>query len=74
LRRLRRELADRAGVPAYIIFSDRTLIEMARHLPRTPEQFLALHGVGDRKLANYGEEFLRLIWEHRAARSAPLPS
>ena len=71
LRRKRRELADQAGVPAYIIFSDRALVEMARHLPRTPEQFLDINGVGEAKLANYGETFLRLIREHCATRGIP---
>jgi ATP-dependent DNA helicase RecQ len=71
LRRKRRELADQAGVPAYIIFSDRALVEMAAHLPRTPEQFLAINGVGEAKLANYGDVFLRLIREHCAARGLP---
>ena len=68
LRRKRRELADQAGVPAYIIFSDRALVEMATHLPRTPAQFLDINGVGEAKLANYGETFLQLIREHCAAR------
>lgn len=67
LRSKRRELADQAGVPAYIIFSDRALVEMAMHLPRTPEQFLAINGVGEAKLANYGDVFLRLIHEDCAA-------
>jgi ATP-dependent DNA helicase RecQ len=68
LRRKRRELADQARVPAYIIFSDRALVEMATHLPRTSEQFLDITGVGEAKLANYGEAFLQLIREHCAAR------
>jgi ATP-dependent DNA helicase RecQ len=71
LRRKRRELADLAGVPAYIIFSDRALLEMATHLPRTPEQFLNINGVGEAKLANYGETFLQLIREHCSARGIP---
>jgi ATP-dependent DNA helicase RecQ len=71
LRRKRRELADQAAVPAYIIFSDRALVEMSTHLPRTPEQFLDINGVGEAKLANYGEAFLRLIREHCAARGIP---
>jgi ATP-dependent DNA helicase RecQ len=71
LRRKRRELADRAGVPAYIIFSDRALVEMATHLPRTPEQFLDINGVGEAKLANFGAVFLELIRAHGAARGLP---
>ena len=69
LRRKRRELADLAGVPAYMIFSDRALMEMAAHLPNTPAQFLAINGVGEAKLANYGETFLQVIREHCAQRA-----
>jgi len=61
LRKLRRQLADQAKVPAYIIFSDRALTEMATRLPRTPDQFLAINGVGEVKLARYGKAFLDSI-------------
>ncbi|HEU0038148.1 MAG TPA: DNA helicase RecQ [Verrucomicrobiae bacterium] len=71
LRRKRREFADQAGVPAYIIFSDHALIEMATHLPRTKDQFLAINGVGEARLANYGEALLHLIREYCAARGIP---
>ncbi len=71
LRRMRRELADLAGVPAYIIFSDRALVEMATHLPRTPAQFLDINGVGEAKLAHYGETFLKLIRDYCAAHDIP---
>jgi ATP-dependent DNA helicase RecQ len=74
LRRKRRELADQAGVPAYIIFSDRALVEMATHLPRTPEQFLDINGVGEAKLAHYGDSFLKVIRDHCAARNLPPPA
>lgn len=71
LRRKRRELADQAGVPAYVIFSDRALVEMATHLPRTPAQFLDINGVGESKLANYGETFLQLIRDYCVALGIP---
>jgi ATP-dependent DNA helicase RecQ len=58
LKALRKRLADRDGVPAYIVFSDRTLTEMAQQRPRTPAQLLNVSGVGATKLARYGEEFL----------------
>jgi len=74
LRTLRRGLAERAGVPAYIIFSDRALVEMATRFPRNAEQFLAIHGVGEAKLAKYGETFLKVIRDHCAARSVPPPA
>jgi ATP-dependent DNA helicase RecQ len=58
LKALRKRLADRDGVPAYIVFNDRTLTEMAQVRPRTQAQLLAVSGVGAAKLARYGEEFL----------------
>jgi ATP-dependent DNA helicase RecQ len=61
LRSLRRELARARGVPAYVVFGDASLREMARVRPLTPEQMLEVKGVGDRKLAEYGEAFLIAI-------------
>jgi ATP-dependent DNA helicase RecQ len=63
LRQLRRRLATEAGVPPFMIFSDRTLTEMATRLPRTEDELLSLNGVGEAKLARYGEAFLSLIRE-----------
>jgi ATP-dependent DNA helicase RecQ len=71
LRQLRRELADRAGVPAYIIFSDRALVEMATRFPQTTEQFLTINGVGEAKRANYGQAFMKVIRDHCATRVGP---
>ena len=68
LRALRRELADAAHLPPYVVFSDRSLIEMATHYPQSPESFLTIHGVGSRKLAAYGEPFLAAIRAHCAER------
>lgn len=61
LRSLRRELADAADLPPFVVFSDRSLTEMAAYLPQSPQSFLAMHGVGQRKLAQYGEPFLATI-------------
>ena len=61
LRAKRKELADIADVPPYVIFSDRTLREMATHLPHSPGMFAQLHGVGDAKLAKYSDTFLPII-------------
>lgn len=61
LRRLRKELADAARVPAYVVFSDRTLVEMATQLPQNETQLLNINGVGEAKLAKYGESFLHAI-------------
>jgi ATP-dependent DNA helicase RecQ len=58
LRALRKRLADERGVPAYVVFSDRTLQDMAARRPRTHLEFLEVHGVGQRKLVQYGEVFL----------------
>ena len=61
LKALRKQLADAKGVPAYVIFSDATLQQMARFQPATEAEFLALSGVGPKKLLQYGEYFLRLL-------------
>ena len=61
LRALRREIADREGVPAYVIFHDATLREMAAVRPITAEELLEIGGVGVKKLEKYGEEFLRAL-------------
>ncbi len=58
LRRLRREIADERDVPAYIIFSDAVLREIARRVPRTLTDLRRISGVGDKKLAEFGERFL----------------
>jgi ATP-dependent DNA helicase RecQ len=61
LKKLRRELAAARDVPAYVVFSDRTLIEMAARKPSTLEDMREIHGVGERKLNDYGEAFLKAI-------------
>ena len=61
LKVLRKQLADARGVPAYVIFSDATLQQMARFRPASETEFLALSGVGPKKLLQYGESFLRLL-------------
>jgi ATP-dependent DNA helicase RecQ len=61
LRRLRREIADEEGRPAFMVFSDTTLRAIAAAKPATPEQFLAVKGVGPAKLEGYGGRFLEAI-------------
>ncbi|HEX6882329.1 MAG TPA: ATP-dependent DNA helicase RecQ [Planctomycetota bacterium] len=61
LRALRRELARERAVPPYLIFNDRTLAELAARKPRTPEEFRAIKGVGDKKAAELGPLFLARI-------------
>ena len=58
LRRLRRTLADARNVPAYVVFSDVSLRQMARDLPRDEPAFLRITGVGDKKLREFGHLFL----------------
>ena len=58
LRALRKQLADDRGVPAYVVFSDKTLQDMAERRPRTRAAFLEVHGVGQKKLDQYGDQFL----------------
>jgi ATP-dependent DNA helicase RecQ len=61
LKALRKDLADEQKVPPYVIFSNATLREMATQQPLTRSQFLALSGVGDRKLSQYGDAFMEEI-------------
>ena len=63
LKALRRELAVARAVPAYVIFADRTLIEMASIRPRTMDQLARVKGVGAAKLEAFGDVFLRAIAE-----------
>jgi ATP-dependent DNA helicase RecQ len=67
LRELRRQLADKRGVPAYIIFSDVSLREMARDYPANSTEFRLVPGVGEQKLKDFGETFLAEIKSHLAA-------
>ncbi len=64
LRSLRKSLARKQGVPPYVIFSDRTLREMAGRFPVTPDAMRSIHGVGDRKLDRYGDLFTAEIEAH----------
>jgi ATP-dependent DNA helicase RecQ len=63
LRERRSELAAEQNVPAYVVFGDRSLRDMARRLPGTTAEMLACHGVGEKKLAKYGKVFLAAIEE-----------
>jgi ATP-dependent DNA helicase RecQ len=63
LRELRTEFARAENIPPYIVFSDRTLHEIARYFPRNAEEFQRIHGVGQHKYAAYGQRFLAIINE-----------
>lgn len=68
LRKKRAELAQKRGVPAYVIFGDRSLKDMAQLKPLTREDFAVVFGVGEHKLKVYSEVFISVIKEHIAAR------
>lgn len=61
LKALRRELAMARAVPAYVVFADRTLIEMAARRPRTLDELAKVKGVGAAKLEAFGEAFLKVL-------------
>ena len=64
LKQQRTSLARAQNVPAYVIFPDRTLIEMARAKPANRDALARIHGVGEAKLARYGDAFLEVIKSH----------
>jgi ATP-dependent DNA helicase RecQ len=61
LKAKRRGLAETAGVPAYIIFNDKTLVEMAQKRPINLDEMAHINGVGAKKLENFGNLFLEVI-------------
>lgn len=61
MRSLRSQIAQEKNLPPYVIFSDKTLTELAEKLPQTSIEFLQIKGVGKSKLDNYGEQFLTLL-------------
>ena len=68
LRELRRKIANEQGVPAYVIFHDKTLQDMALLRPENPEAMRYISGVGEQKLTRYGQAFIEEIKSH------PLPT
>jgi ATP-dependent DNA helicase RecQ len=66
LRKLRREIAAREGVPPYIIFADSTLHEMCKYTPTNDKALLLIKGVGESKLEKYGSLFMNAIQNHLA--------
>ncbi|MHA1537573.1 MAG: DNA helicase RecQ [Alphaproteobacteria bacterium] len=73
LKALRTDLASAQGVPAYVVFADRTLIEFAVLRPSTLDRMSDVHGVGKTKLEKYGARFLATIEEFATQGSAPIP-
>jgi len=72
LRTLRRKVADERDVPAYVLFSDATLREMARVRPGSSSALLGIRGVGERKVADLGTRFLELIASYCGANGLPV--
>ncbi|MDE1172525.1 MAG: DNA helicase RecQ [Parvibaculaceae bacterium] len=68
LKRLRLTLAQARGVPPYVIFSDKSLADMARHRPVSRAEFAEMHGVGQAKLKDLGDIFIKTIKESSAGR------
>ncbi len=68
LRKLRRALAERDKVPPYVVFSDSTLKEMCQYCPQNELELRKIKGVGDMKLARYGQEFIAAIQQHSGDR------
>ena len=61
LRQLRLQIAREESVPPYIVFTDKTLINMCKKLPQTEAEMLNVSGVGQNKLQKYGQRFLQEI-------------
>lgn len=77
LRAVRKRLADEQGVPPYVIFHDRTLLEMAAYLPQDREALHGIHGIGERRLAAYADDFLPVLQAYaveHGVEAAPQPA
>jgi len=61
LRARRRDLASVQNLPPYVIFHDATLLEIAHRKPQTLDDFLAIPGIGERKMKRYGADFLEVL-------------
>lgn len=71
LKALRRKLAEAQNVPAYVVFPDRTLIDMATRRPTTLDELAACNGVGGKKLARYGADFLAALTDQPSEKLHP---
>lgn len=65
---LRKKIATQEGVPPYVVFSDRSLMEMSRFYPQSSKSFLNISGVGEYKLQQYGDQFIELITSYCQAK------
>jgi ATP-dependent DNA helicase RecQ len=73
LRALRKTLADENSVPPFVIFHDRTLLEMVTEQPQTLSEMAEISGIGEQKLERFGEVFLSAIEAHQAELPQPAP-
>ena len=64
MRELRREIAREKGIPPYLVFSDKTLVDMCVRLPMNREEMMDVNGMGAFKYEKYGERFLACIMEY----------
>lgn len=71
LRALRKSIADRLGVPPYVVFADSTLKEMCQYCPTDRQALRSIKGVGESKLERYGDDFLRVIRQYSAEHNPP---
>ena len=74
LRELRSVIAGEENVPPYIIFSDKTLVDMCVIFPLNKEEMLKVRGVGENKFNRFGERFLQIIREYTEGIHENLPS
>lgn len=73
LRQLRKEISQAHNIPPYTVFHDAALMEMVEKLPTNHTSFSTIHGVGDKKLRNYGDDFINVIKDHLDQEEAPTP-
>ena len=74
LRSLRKKLADEQSVPAFVVFGDAALRQMATHIPLDHESFRRIKGVGDAKLQQFGGQFIAVIADHTAESEPASPA
>ena len=63
---LRTQISNEQNVPAYVIFGDKTLLELSQKLPQNSEEMLSVHGIGEQKVEKYGEVFMELSLSFKA--------
>ncbi len=73
LKKKRRDMAEEAGMPPYILFSDKSLHQMSSLMPQTPDALLGINGVGQMKLERYGKPFLEIIGNYLATNPEACP-